>query len=157
MIGQLVKWHCDYFFFVVKMIKNHHQQKRLQIILVVFWIIWRLFFYGVSRFLMYTSSDSRRQSVIGWFIKCHINIFIICVVTEWNLNRDCKNISRHVRLISVLFAKFVNLADSVGHNRISNSFCQMLKFWDLDYIFENIILSNEKYDITIFKKPWTSY
>ena len=44
----------------------------------------------------------------------------------------------HTRLLSVLFANFVNSADSVGHNEFSSFFCQILKLWDLVDIFENI-------------------
>ena len=39
---------------------------------------------------MYSSSGSRQHSVSGWWVKCHINIFVICFVTKWNWNIDFK-------------------------------------------------------------------
>ena len=48
-------------------------------------------------------------------------------MTLFNLDRDCKNISSHARSLSVLFDKFVNSVNYVGHNGMSNIFCQMLK------------------------------
>ena len=45
----------------------------------------------------------------------------------------------HVRLISVLFTKFVNPADFVGHNGVSNIFFQLLQSLYLDDNIENVI------------------
>ena len=109
----LVKWN---FLLVFKIIEHHHQQQCLQFNFDRFFIVWGFFFNGVIRFLIYSSRGSRRRSGSGWLVNFHINIFIICVVTKWNWKRECKNISSHVRSPSVLFAKFVNLIYSVGHN-----------------------------------------
>ena len=117
-IGQLVIWHFDYFFFLFQIIDHHHQQQGLQLNFVSFWIISRLFFYGVTRFHMYIGSGSTQHRVSGWWVKCHVNVFIICVVTNWNWNRDCKNISSNIRSLSVMFANLSNLANSIGHNDV---------------------------------------
>ena len=131
MLGHIVKWQCDYFFFVFQMIENHHQKKLLKLKFDHFWIIWRPFFNSVSRFLMYISSGSRQHSVIGLWAKFHINVFIICVVTKLNWTGDCRNIISHVRSLYILFVKFVNLNNSVSHNEISNNFS---KCWNYEIL-----------------------
>ena len=131
--------HGDYFFFVFQIIEHHLQQQRLQLNFDHFWIIWELFFNAFSRFLVYIISFSRQHSVGRLLVNCRINVFIICVVTKLNWNRDYKRISIRVRSMYVMFAEFVNLAASVFHNRISNIFCQMLKLWYLDDNFEIIL------------------
>ena len=47
--------------------------------------------------------------------------------------------SVHSRSLSVLFAKFVNSADSLRHNGMSKTIFQMLELWDLDDTFEKKI------------------
>ena len=112
-------------------------------ILIILRIIWRLFFNAVSRFLMYSRSVSRQHSVSGLWVKCHINVFIIYVVTKWNWNRDCKNIRSHVRSLSVLFAKFLNSADSISHNKIGYSILPnvviMIFGWYLKILFDKVL------------------
>ena len=76
------------------------------LILIIFWMFWWFFFNGVSRFLVYSSSGSSRHIDSVWWVKCHINFFIICILKKWNWNRDCNNISSQVRALSILFAKF---------------------------------------------------
>ena len=49
-----------------------------------------------------------------------ISMFIIYVVTKLNCNRYCNNIGSHARSLYVMFVKFVNSADSVSYNEISN-------------------------------------
>ena len=130
--GEVKLW---LFFLVFQIIEHHCQHQHFKLNIDRFSIFWIFFFNGVIRFVIYTISASIWHIVIGWRVNCHINVFITCVVTKWNKDRECKNISIHVSLPSILFAKFVNSADSVGHNGTSNIFCQMLKWWDLDDIF----------------------
>ena len=68
---------------------------------------------------MYSSSGSRRRSVIAWWVKFHISVLILCLVTLLNLDRGCMNISSHVRPFYVFF-KFVNSSNSVDNNGMSN-------------------------------------
>ena len=142
MLGHLVKLHCDYLSLCFKLFSIIVNSNVCNWILIIFLIIWRFFFNGVSRFCMYISSGIRKHTVSEWWFKCYINDFIISVSTKWNWNRYSKKIIRHSRSISVLFANFVKSTDSVGRNGISNIFCQMLKWWGLADILENIISSN---------------
>ena len=82
--------HCGYFPWFFKLINRIINSNFCNWILIFFLTIWRLFFGGFSRFLVYSSSVSRRHIVSGLLVKCHINFFIVCVVTKWNLNRYCK-------------------------------------------------------------------
>ena len=116
--GHLEKWHCNYFLLVFQIIEYLNQQKRLYLNFDCFWIISRLFFHGITRFHMYIGSRSTHHRVSGFWVKCHVNIFIICVVTNWNWNRDCKNISSNIRSLSVMFSNLSNLSNSIGHNEI---------------------------------------
>ena len=122
MLEHLVKWHCDYFFFVFQMIEHNSQQQRLKLDSDFFIIFCRFFFNGVSRFFTYSSSFSRQHSVSGWWVKCCIIFLMFCVVAILNWDRDCNMISIRVRSISVLFAKFVNSTNSVGHSGIRTIF-----------------------------------
>ena len=120
MLGYLVKWHCDYFYWSLKLLSIIVNINICNWILIVFGTVCKLFFNGVSRCLMYISSGSRQCSVSGWWFLVSYQCFIFCVLTLWNWDRDYKKISSNVMSLSVLFAKFVKSADSVGHNGMSN-------------------------------------
>ena len=110
------------------------------LILMIFLFFCRFSFNGVSRFLMYIINGIRRHSNSVWWVKCHINAVISCVVTLWNWDRDCNNISSRVRLISVLFSKFANLANSVDHNGTIFFFVKCLNYDIFIIVMKNYLI-----------------
>ena len=95
LLGNLVKWHCDYLPWCFKVLSIIINSNVCNWILIIFWIICSLFFNCVGRFCMYSSSGSRRRSVSGLWVKCHIKIYIFSVVKKFNWCRDCRKISIH--------------------------------------------------------------
>ena len=145
------------FFFVFQIIEHHRQQQRLQLNFDHFWIIWGLFFNAFSRFLVYIISFSRQHSVVRLLVNCRINVFIICVVNKWNWNRDCKKISIHARSLSILLAKFVNSADYVSHNEISNIYISKFWIYEIRMICLKILFDRIKNMIEINSFKWNPY
>ena len=89
MIGWLVKLKCEYFPVVIQTIEHHHQHQSLQFKFDHFLFCLQIFFNGISRFIMYSSSCSEFHNVSGWWVKCHINVVILCVLKLLNWDRLC--------------------------------------------------------------------
>ena len=115
-------------------VSNHWASSSTATFAIEFWSF--LNYLGVIFQCFQQFSRVHNQHSVGRLLfNCRINVFIICVVNKWNWNRDCKKISIHARSLSILLAKFVNSADYVSHNEISNIFLPNVEIMRFGWYF----------------------
>ena len=134
MLGHLVKWYCDCFYFSSK----YWVSSSTATFTIAFWS-----FFGPfgDYFSILSAGFSCTKSVVVYNIVLIddelsvISMFYHLCCEKLNWNSDCKKIISHVRSLYFMFAKFVNLDYFVSQNEINNIFLPNVEIMRFGWYF----------------------